>query len=68
MTVTVNGQSREVAPGTTVGQLLETLNVNPWLVTIEHNLDILGRDRYPTTQLQEADTVEIVQMVGGGAW
>ncbi len=67
MTVTVNGELHEVASGTTVTTLLDTLKIHPLLVTVERNLDILGRDRYATTVLQEADTVEIVQMVRGGA-
>ena len=67
MRVMVNGEPRELAPGTTVAGLLQALGVDPRLVTVELNLDILGRDRYPTAVLGEADTVEIVQMVGGGA-
>ena len=67
MRVMVNGGSREVEPGTTVGRLLESLGANPLLVAVEVNVEVLQRDRYGTTVLREGDAVEIVQIVGGGA-
>ncbi len=67
MTVQVNGDPRDVTDGATVQQLLETLGVNPLLVAVELNLEILTRDRYPTMGLREGDVVEVVQIVGGGA-
>ncbi len=65
--VTVNGERREVPAGTTVDQLLRTLSVNPLLVAVEVNVTVLRREQYAATTLHEGDTVEIVQMVGGGA-
>lgn len=67
MTVTVNGERREVPAGATVDQLLRTLGVNPLLVAVEVNVTVLRREQYAATPLNDGDTVEIVQMVGGGA-
>ena len=67
MMVTVNGEERQVPAGTTVDQLLRTLSVNPLLVAVEVNVTVLRREQYPATTLADGDTVEIVQMVGGGA-
>ena len=67
MTVVVNGERRDVRDGATVTQLLESFGVNPQLVAVEVNVDIVRRDQYPTTVLRDGDAVEIVHMVGGGA-
>lgn len=64
--ITVNGEPREIAEGTTVSQLLESLGVNPQLVAVEVNVDIVPRGQYSTTVLRQGDAVEIVHMVGGG--
>ena len=67
MDVMVNGERRTVRDGTTVSQLLETLQVGPERVVVEVNLKILKRAEHPQTMLQAGDQVEIVQFVGGGA-
>ena len=63
--VTVNGENREVASGTVTG-LLATHNLNPKMVVVEHNGEILSRDSYGTTILSDGDNLEIVQMMAGG--
>ncbi len=68
MTITVNGDSRDVPDGSTVTDVLRAVGVNPQLVAVEVNLDILRREQYAGAVLRAGDTVEIVQMVGGGAW
>lgn len=66
MKITVNGRAREVAPGTSVATLLETLSMEIARVAVEFNRAILPRERFGATLLQEGDTLEIVQFVGGG--
>jgi sulfur carrier protein len=66
MTVSVNGERREVPDGLTVAALLGHLGMNEGRVAIERNLDILPRALWPETQVQPNDTFEIVQFVGGG--
>jgi thiamine biosynthesis protein ThiS len=65
MTITVNGDARELPTGATVAQLLEELKFTPRNVAVELNRRLLRSDRY-TTQLTEGDAVEIVTFVGGG--
>jgi sulfur carrier protein len=65
MTITVNGDSREVAAGMTVAQLLEQLEFAPRNVAVELNRRLLRSERYETA-LKDGDTVEIVTFVGGG--
>lgn len=67
MVIVVNGERRDVTEGTTVRQLLDQVGVNPLLVAVEVNVEILLREQYAGTILRHGDTVEIVHMVGGGA-
>lgn len=68
MRIVVNGEAKEMSDGATVADVLATFGVNPQLVAVEVNLDILRRDQYAGAVLKTGDTVEIVHMVGGGAW
>jgi thiamine biosynthesis protein ThiS len=67
ISLTVNGQRRVLSEGTTVSGLLETLELHPQTVVVEHNRAIV-RDRalYQTIELDDDDVVEIVHFVGGG--
>ena len=66
MTVCVNGMKREVAKGITLQELIELFKVNQKSVVLELNREIIDRNSFSTTQLEEDDAVEIVQFVGGG--
>ena len=66
MTVTVNGQPKEIADGTSLGRLLEQLQLRPDCVAVELNLNVIERDLFAATQLSAGDSLEIVQFVGGG--
>jgi len=66
MMVQVNGKDREVPRGITVLGLLESLELNPSLVVVEHNREILDRGHYGETLVEEGDVLELVHFVGGG--
>jgi len=63
----VNGKAREVEAGRTILQFLEEHAVKPVLVAVEHNGEIVRRDRFGEVLLAEGDRLEIIHMVGGGA-
>lgn len=65
MRVTVNGDVKELADGTTVTALLLMLQLAPKNVAVELNRRLLRTERYDTP-LKENDSVEIVTFVGGG--
>jgi thiamine biosynthesis protein ThiS len=67
MQLTVNGKPRDVESGVTVLRFLEDHGVNPVLVAVEHNGDIVKRDRFGEVLLADGDRLEIIHMVGGGA-
>lgn len=66
MTITVNGERREVPDGLSVRALLEHLGMKADRVAIERNLDVLPSALWPETRVQPNDNFEIVQFVGGG--
>ena len=63
----VNGERRTVPAGTSLAGLLQSLDLDPRMVVVEHNRAIL-RDRlaHGSVILAEGDTLEIVHFVGGG--
>ena len=66
MTVTLNGEIKQIEDGITVSGLLESLQIEPARVAVEVNLKIIKKTDYLSHQLNEGDSVEIVSFVGGG--
>jgi sulfur carrier protein len=69
MKLQINGEVREFSGSPdpfTLAALVETLGMKSDRVAVELNLDIVPRDRWADTQLNQGDKLEIVQFVGGG--
>ncbi|MGB3511616.1 MAG: sulfur carrier protein ThiS [Microcoleaceae cyanobacterium] len=66
ITLKVNGETRTCIPQTILPNFLEQLGLNPRLVAVEYNGEILHRQFWETTEIQEGDNLEIVTIVGGG--
>lgn len=64
--IVLNGEPREVARGTSVAMLLATLGIDPRRAAVERNRQIVKKAAYAETQLEEADRIEVVTLVGGG--
>ncbi len=62
----VNGEEKQLPPGTSVRALLDHLGLNPGRVAIEYNLEILPKTKWEETRVATGDRLEIVQFVGGG--
>ena len=65
--LTINGETRNVEPETSLGALLAKYSINPQTVVIERNESVVSRDDLGATLLREGDKIEIVHFVGGGA-
>ena len=57
---------REVEETPTVGAFLAARGLNPKMIVVERNGEIVPRGRYEETPLQSGDVLEIVQMMAGG--
>ncbi len=67
MKLTINGESREFASVSTLSELIAQLGMKPDRVAVELNRDLVPRNRWETTDLNDGDKLEIVHFVGGGA-
>ena len=65
--LTVNGERRELDGPIKLTAFLESLGVDPRYVAVARNGDVLPREEWPETTLQDGDVLEVVRMVGGGA-
>ncbi|ADV46872.1 sulfur carrier protein ThiS [Nitratifractor salsuginis] len=66
MTVTVNGERREIESGTTLEALIKELGIGKKVMAAAVNMEIVKKDRWPRHRLQEDDRVELLHFVGGG--
>src|SRR5260370_36371624 len=64
----INGRRVELEEPTALLNYLEKLGVSPRAVAVEHHGVIIELSRYPQATLDDGDAVEIVRMVGGGAY
>ncbi|GHA99101.1 sulfur carrier protein ThiS [Streptomyces tendae] len=66
MNISVNGEPREVAPGTALDALVGTLTRAPSGVAAALNETVVPRARWSATALTEGDRVEVLTAVQGG--
>jgi sulfur carrier protein len=66
MKLKVNGEFIENVKAETVRELLDELKIDSGRVAVELNLSIIKKSDYASTRLNDEDTVEIVNFVGGG--
>ena len=66
ITITLNGEPRSVASGTTIAGLAAELGLNPAKIAVERNLEIVPRSTLADVVIGEGDRLEIVHFVGGG--
>ncbi|MFD7557932.1 MULTISPECIES: sulfur carrier protein ThiS [unclassified Streptomyces] len=66
MTISVNGEPREIAAGTTLDSVVATLTTAPSGVAAALNETVVPRGQWPATALGEGDRVEILTAVQGG--
>ena len=64
--VSVNGEHREVADGSTLAQVVATVAGTGDGVAAAVNGDVLPRRSWPVTLLRDGDQVEVVMAVPGG--
>ena len=64
--ILANGRQRTAAGGSTIADLLASLELAAAHVVVEYNGEPLARERFGETALRSGDTIEIAQMVGGG--
>ncbi len=66
MNITLNGEKRSVEPDSSIELLVESLGLQGKRIAVEVNRDIVPRSEYGTYILNNNDSVEIVNAIGGG--
>lgn len=66
ITLQVNGETHDFPSPINLPELLTHLGLNPRLIAVEYNGEILHRQNWADTQLKNGDRLEIVTIVGGG--
>jgi len=67
MTITLNGEKKDVPDGLSISGLLELLNIQHQRVAVERNEHIVKKAAYLSTVLKDGDVLEVVSFMGGGA-
>ncbi|WP_088240763.1 sulfur carrier protein ThiS [Calothrix rhizosoleniae] len=66
ITLQVNGEARSLPAPMVFPDALQQLGFNPRMVAVEYNGEILHRQFWAQTTVQEGDCLEVVTIVGGG--
>ena len=66
ISVTVNGEPRQVQASATIASMLRELGIDPARVAVERNLSIFPRSTLDQAPVANGDMFEIVHFVGGG--
>lgn len=64
--IRINGESRNVEQGITIAQLIDELGLPSKRIAVEHNGEVVGRQRWQEVGLSDGDRLEVVHFVGGG--
>jgi sulfur carrier protein len=66
MTITVNGESVDISAAKTIAELVESYELPPQSILVEHNGLALHRHEWPGRSLAEGDRIEFIRVVAGG--
>ena len=64
--LTINGEEQEFPNPIRLTEYVSSLGVNPKMIAIAYNSEVLRRDEWEEITLSEGDAVEVVRAVGGG--
>ena len=66
VTITVNGEKREIEKEVTLDRLLDLFSLPRQRVAIELNNAVVRRRDWETTRVNDTDQIEVIHFVGGG--
>ena len=67
MKILINGKSEKIKDGLTIKKLLELKKIRKEVVTIELNNEIIQKEKYAITILNDGDILEFIYYMGGGS-
>lgn len=66
MNIKVNGEVRAFDEGTTLGSLIRSLGLEAKVMAAAVNMEIVKQESWDHAVLNDGDTVELLDFVGGG--
>lgn len=66
MEVFVNGEKQQFEEGTTVQDILNHFGIEAKRMAVERNAEVVKRSEWSTTEVRQADQLELLEFVGGG--
>lgn len=66
MQIQLNNEQRSIEQGTSIGQLVDQLDLKRKFVAVELNRELVPREQLDARLLSDGDELEIVTLVGGG--
>ncbi|MCL0031831.1 sulfur carrier protein ThiS [Dehalococcoidia bacterium] len=64
--IKINGQDNDIEEGSYIADYLNQIQVDIKFIAVAHNGEVIEKDDYAKTVLNEGDKLEIVRPVGGG--
>jgi sulfur carrier protein len=64
--ITLNGKDIDIKENSTITDMLTEMNHLSKMIVVELNLNIILKENYAKTTLNEGDSIEIVSFAGGG--
>lgn len=66
MKIKVNGEIREFPEATTLQMLIQSLGLESKVMAAAVNMEIVKQDAWDQAVLNDGDTIELLDFVGGG--
>lgn len=66
MKIKVNGETREFSEATTLQVLIQSLGLESKVMAAAVNMEIVKQDAWDQAVLNDGDTIELLDFVGGG--
>jgi sulfur carrier protein len=66
ITISLNGQRRELESEPTVAEMLEETGVKRERVAVLLNEEVVPKARHADTRLKDGDALELITLAGGG--
>ena len=66
MQFVLNGETRDMSSGTTIQDLVNTMDVGTRRYAVERNEEIVPRSLHTETVVSDNDQIEVVVAIGGG--
>ena len=66
ITIVLNDEERKIDGAVTVDRLLDLFSLPRRRVAIELNKEVVRKQDWPETKINDADRIEVIHFVGGG--